>query len=430
MRDIFLFGVLLLSIPLVLTRPYFGVLLYVCFSVMNPHRLAYGLAYDFNFAATIAVITMVGALFSKDLRRPPASALLGALLLFAVWTGVTTLYAITPAPALEQWTTLLKTVLISVLIPMLFRTREQIRQLIWVIVLSIGYYGTKGGIWVMLTGGGSRVWGPANSYIQDNNSLAVAIVMAIPLMWYLYTTSRNRYVRWTIVGMMLLCGLAVLGTYSRGALLAAGAMGLVLWWKSRHRLSLILVTAVALPIMLSYMPDTWYRRMDTIATYTEDSSANMRLNAWATMLSLAKDRPLVGGGFEVATPQVYERYSPDPRFPPQVAHSIYFDALGEHGFVGLALYLLLYLLFWRDTRWLVRMTRQFPEFAWENHLGLMMQVSIVGFAVGGAFLSLVNYDVPYYLMAATVATRTLVKSKLNIAGVTSKVVPTHGIQAT
>jgi probable O-glycosylation ligase (exosortase A-associated) len=413
MRDLFLFGALFLSIPFVLTRPYLGVLLYICFSVMNPHRLTWGLAYDFNFALVIAVITLVGAVFNNDLKRPPASTTLSMLLFFVVWCGVSTLFALSPDASVDPWTTMLKTVLITILIPMLFHTRDQVRWLIWIIVLSIGYYGAKGGTWVVLTGAGGRVWGPPDSYIQDNNALAVAIVMIIPLMRYLQVTSQNRYVRWMLVAMMLLCGIAVLGSYSRGALLAAGGMVLVLWWKSRHRLSLMLVTAIALPVMLSYMPERWYQRMDTITNYTQDMSAVMRLNSWATMLNLAKDRPFVGGGFEVATPQVYERYSPDGRFPPQVAHSIYFETLGEHGFVGLAIYLMLYLLFWRDSGWLVRVTRGSQEFAWENYLGLMTQVSIVGFAVGGAFLSLANYDVPYYLMGAIVATRSLLKTKLS-----------------
>jgi hypothetical protein len=42
----------------------------------------------------------------------------------------------------------------------------------------------------------------------------------------------------------------------------------------------------------------------------------------------------------------------------------------------------------------------------------MIQVSMVGFATGGAFLSLLYYDVPYYLMAAMVATGALLEKVL------------------
>jgi hypothetical protein len=42
----------------------------------------------------------------------------------------------------------------------------------------------------------------------------------------------------------------------------------------------------------------------------------------------------------------------------------------------------------------------------------MIQVSMLGFATGGAFLSLLYYDVPYYLMAAMVVAGTLVEKAL------------------
>jgi len=39
----------------------------------------------------------------------------------------------------------------------------------------------------------------------------------------------------------------------------------------------------------------------------------------------------------------------------------------------------------------------------------MMQVSLIGFVVGGAFLSLVSFDVPYYFVGIMAATLALVK---------------------
>jgi len=171
------------------------------------------------------------------------------------------------------------------------------------------------------------------------------------------------------------------------------------------------VVAIAtISAVLVYLPEHWYERMDTIANFEEDVSANRRLNVWATMFHLAQDRPIVGGGFDVAEEAVFQKYAPDPRFPPQVAHSIYFQAMGEHGFVGLGLYLLLYLIAWRSASSLGRTSRDRPEYAWAREFGLMMQVSFAGFLVGGAFLSLVNFDVPYYLIGVVIATKRLIES--------------------
>ena len=412
-RDLLLSGIVFGSLPFILWRPQIGVMMWVWISVMNPHRYAWG-SFDFNYAAIVAVVTLISALLSKDLKRPPVNALIVLLFLFAAWTAVTTFFALYPDASFEFWKALMKTLLMALLIPMLFHEKEDLRRLLWVVVLSVGYYGTKGGLWVLLTGGGDRVWGPPSSYITDNNYLAVALIMMIPLMRYLQVTSPHKHVRWGLTAMMLLCGVAVLGSYSRGALLAAIAMVGFLWWKGRHKLPVFLVAVAIIPLALASMPEKWYQRMDTITTYEQDEAARMRFNSWGTMWNIAKDRPMVGGGFNLGEKDIYEKYAPDPSFTPQVAHSIYFQAMGEHGFGGLGLYLLLYLAFWRQAGALDRAIKERPELSWAASFGPMMQVCLIGFAVGGVFLSLVNFDVPYYLIGITVATMSIVERELRL----------------
>jgi probable O-glycosylation ligase (exosortase A-associated) len=213
---------------------------------------------------------------------------------------------------------------------------------------------------------------------------------------------------------MVSCVVAVLGTYSRGALLAVIAMGMFLWWKGKHKLQALVIVLLAIPFALATMPEKCYERMETIRTYELDTSASMRLNSWQTMWNLAKSRPVVGAGFEAGTQQVYARYSPDPSFPPQTAHSIYFQALGEHGFVGLALYLLMFGAFWRKASRVIETTRDHAELQWAGDLSRMMQVTLIGFAVGGAFLSLVNFDVPYYLVALMIALAAQIERQVDL----------------
>jgi probable O-glycosylation ligase (exosortase A-associated) len=167
------------------------------------------------------------------------------------------------------------------------------------------------------------------------------------------------------------------------------------------------------------MPGKWTQRMDTINTYKEDASAMGRINAWKMATNLALDRPLVGGGFDIWNGVVFARYAPVPE-DVHAAHSIYFQALGEHGFVGLGLYLLLATLTFRRCSWIVRMTAKRDDLKWAARLATMIQVSMLGFAVGGAFLSLLYYDVPYYLMAMVVCTGYLVENTLKAEAAESK----------
>jgi probable O-glycosylation ligase (exosortase A-associated) len=415
MRDLALFGLVFGLVPVILFRPYIGVLTYVWISVMNPHRLTWGYAYDFGFAVVVGAATLVGAMLTKRRSAIPVNSLSIALAAFLVWTSITTILSLYPGESAEKWVIMIKTMFIVLMIPVLLQTREQFRLLIWVIVLSLAYYGAKGGLFVLMTGGEFRVWGPTGSYIQDNNALAAALVMIVPMMRYLQLTSPYKLVRWGLLAMMILCAIAVFGSYSRGALLAVTAMLAFLWLKGRHKLAFIAVGIISIPIVLSVMPERWYQRMETIGEYQVDSSASMRLNSWGTMLNIAKDRPILGAGYEVAKREIYNRYSPDPSFPPQVAHSIYFEALGSHGFVGLAIYLALLFCHWRTASHIVSRAGTRPDLAWARQYGLMMQVSIVGFAVGGAFLSLMLFDVPYYLIGATLVVSRFVDDELKLA---------------
>ena len=135
------------------------------------------------------------------------------------------------------------------------------------------------------------VWGPEGTFIGGNNEIALALIMTIPLMHYLQTISNDTRVRHGLTIAMILCALAALGSYSRGALLAIAAMGFFLWFKSQHKLRIGLLLLLAVPPAVAYMPDKWAERMDTINKYEEDGSVQGRFNAWWMAYNLAKDRP-------------------------------------------------------------------------------------------------------------------------------------------
>jgi probable O-glycosylation ligase (exosortase A-associated) len=132
------------------------------------------------------------------------------------------------------------------------------------------------------------------------------------------------------------------------------------------------------------------------------------------MYNLAKDRPLVGGGFSVDKRSIYNVYSPDPSRPyTPVAHSIYFQMLGEHGFVGLGLFLLMGLLCWRYAAWIIRNTKGRDDLKWAQDLAAMIQVSLIAYAVGGAFLNLAHFELPYYICLVLVVARSVVTEAMS-----------------
>jgi probable O-glycosylation ligase (exosortase A-associated) len=167
------------------------------------------------------------------------------------------------------------------------------------------------------------------------------------------------------------------------------------------------------------MPETWWAKMHTTIEYQQDSSALGRINAWHFAWNLAMARPVIGGGFETFTPQLFQIYAPEPyRF--HDVHSIYFEALGEHGFVGLALFLTLAALTWRTGSRLIRLARA-PEHAWARQLGAMAQVSLIGYWTGGAFLGLAYFDGYYLVISLLVLALSVLERELQTRGVRAAV---------
>jgi putative inorganic carbon (HCO3(-)) transporter len=407
MRDILITVIILGLIPFILGKPRLGAYVWAWLAMMIPHRLAYGFAQNLPFSYIVALATLAGFLFSRDRHPIPASPLTTSYLLFLAWMTITSFFAIDSADAiLERWVFVLKIHFFIFLTIMLIRGREQIEQLIWVVTLSLGFYGMKGGIFTVMTGGSGRVWGPAGGVIGGNNALGVALVMVVPFMYYLFQTSARRYVRYGMAFLIVTTFLAILGTQSRGALLAVVGMSFFTALKSKKPVLTTLTLAVILGMGILLMPETWTSRMNTIESYDQDSSAMSRIYTWKTLWALALDRPLVGAGFNADIPIIFATYAPQDmgKFDFQgtvlVAHSIYFQALGEHGFPGLFLYLLIGVLTWRKASEVAAKARHDPKLAeWVPLLMRMSQASLAGFAVGAAFLSMVHFDLPYYIVA-------------------------------
>jgi probable O-glycosylation ligase (exosortase A-associated) len=418
MRDLILTTFILGTIPFILRNPYYGLLMWIWLGIMNPHRFTWGFAYDMPFAMVIALCTLVAMLaHAKKINTFPGDRTAIALVLFVLWIGVSPFFSFHPEKEFEMWLKPFKVLFMTLVALLLVGNRDQVHKLVWVLALSVGFFAIKGGIFTILTAGSYRVWGAAGSFIEDNNALALATIMTIPLFRYLQLHSINVWVKRGCLVAMVLCLFSALGSHSRGALLAILAIGAFLFTKSRQK-SLILVLLVVLaPIAFSFMPEQWWERMATIKAYEQDASAMQRINAWWTNWNLAVDRFPIGGGFAIAEPDVFLRYSPNPTLV-FVAHSIYFQVLGQHGFMGLALFLMVFGFAWLNGGWIIRATKGHSQQLWAHDLAAMCQVSLVGYAVGGAFLNLTYFDLPYYLVVILIVLRCLVKRDL-VAGMAS-----------
>ncbi|MBK6472947.1 MAG: putative O-glycosylation ligase, exosortase A system-associated [Betaproteobacteria bacterium] len=406
MRDLFVACIVFGLLPVILKRPFIGILLSAWLGYLNPHRLCYGFMLSMPVVQIVAITTMVGMLMSNEVKRMIWSRETVVLAIFIGWMGVTTMLAFHPDPAWTQYEKVIKIQILTFMSLLLLTSKARIDALVWIIVLSLGFYGVKGGLFTILNGGAYRVQGPFGTFIGGNNELALALVMTIPLMRYLQLHSADARVRLGLLAGQFLTALAAIGSQSRGALVAITLTALMFWLKSRKKLGLGLLITVAAVTIVYLMPDAWYERMSTINTYEEDASALGRINAWWAAWNLA-NHEFFGGGFEVWRPLMFSMYAPDPANV-RAPHSIYFQVLGEHGWVGFIIFMSLISLTWLRCSSLRRMGKRQPQLLWAGDLGAMVQVSLLGYMSAGAFLGLANFDYFYHLVAIVVAAHYLV----------------------
>lgn len=414
MRDIalalFIFG----TIPFILSRPYIGLLVWSWLGYMNPHRLCYGFAYSFPWVMMIAVITLVSFAISKERKSIPMSAVSVLLFVFLTWTGITTLVAAEPASAVEKFQEFAKIMVMVFVTLAMVNTRERMHWLVWMIVISLGFYGIKGGVFTVTGGGVNHVLGPPGSFISDNNALALALCMTLPFMRYLQLQASRKAVRIGLgLGMLLTC-VAVLGTYSRGGLIGLAIVAGALFLKSRRRLAVVLTMAVVGFAAYHFMPPQWTARMNTLQDATRVNTAETRIQSWKFAANLAIHRPLVGGGFDdYKSSTLWAAYAPDGA-KQRAIHSIYFRALSEQGFPGLILFLMLLFVSWRNCSRIRKVTRGSSEQKWAYDLASMLQVSLVAFMVAGAFLPMTYFDLVYQLIALSALLELHVRQPLSL----------------
>lgn len=416
-RSIAVFVGVFAALPVALVFPFAGLLLWAWIAFMNPHREAFGFAYDFPFNFYVAVVTLGAWVFSQEPKRFPPSVLPGLFIAFAVLFSITTYFALDYTLSYDRWDKHIRTVILVLAVMALANTKLRIQAFLWIIAVSIGYYASKGGGYA-LTGGTGRILGPANSLIADNNDLALAIVMSIPVLNYLRVTSVNPIVKAACLIVMLLSVAAIIGTGSRGGFIGLAVLTIGFITFTKPRLGAFLIPLALAGGVWAYAPQSWFERIATIEHFQTDESANNRFAAWRTSFAVALDRPLLGAGFSgIESDTVDFRYnqadwrqaeSVQEKSRTRAAHSIFFQVLGDHGFVGLGLWLAIVAAAVMNLTRILILARGIPELLWAMHLSRALVVSFIAYLATGALLSMAYYDVALCLFALTAPLRHIV----------------------
>jgi len=187
------------------------------------------------------------------------------------------------------------------------------------------------------------------------------------------------------------CLAAAVATAARTAIVAVAVLAATLWWKSRHKVVVAAFLAIVAVGAYHVAPDRWKQRMATIeavnSTDTKlDLSASGRLAVWKWTLEFAQSHPF-GGGFNayVVNHPIEDGidYGAGKAF-----HSMYFEVLGEQGYVGIAMFLFIFAGSIFSALKVLRVTRGNPELAWSHDLAGSAVSALLVLMAGGAFIGI------------------------------------------
>lgn len=413
MRDLFFLALLPLLVYLMARRPFIALGMWIWTALFFPNAWLYGVGASIRYNLIFTGMTILGYLVLKDKPKVRFGLLGGLIFLFFLWTvASTTMTEGLPEVSWEIWSRFSKVVLLFVFVALIVDKKLHIDFFLWCVVLSVGFFAGLEGLKYIATGGGHKIQGFAGHVLGDRNELALAFVITLPICYYLLNQygQQSRLVRLGLFALMGMLVTAIIGTQSRGGFIALLVLASYFFMKSERKIMLAFAVLVLVGILSQFVSHEWTSRMDTIGTADHDESFMGRVVAWKLSFIMAMHHPFFGGGFKslenfpiwkglsqefFSYPFFYTGDALPDDAHPHAAHSVYFQVMGDHGFIGLGIYVAFVLRAFVGARKVARAAKAHLETAWIATLATMLQLCIFAFCVGGAALSFAYFDLMF-----------------------------------
>jgi probable O-glycosylation ligase (exosortase A-associated) len=362
MRDLALIGFLGALLMLGMKRPFLFALAYIYVDTVSPQRLSYYLLNTIPLSMIVAGLAFAGWLIADRKDGFAITARQGLMLVLLAYAGATTTIADFPVDAAEKWDWAWKALAFAIFLPFTLRTRLRIEAVLLFLTLSAAAIIIVGGLKTVLAGGGYGVLNlmvDNNSGLYESSTISTIAVALIPIILWFTRFGTIFPPDWRVklfaAGLVFACLLIPIGTEARTGLVCIAVLGLLLLRDARRRLLYLAGAALLGLAAIPFLPASFTTRMDTIQDIQADQSAGTRLAVWAWTWDYAKAHPF-GGGFgayrsnRIQVQMVSTQTSGDVQVitaqteadEARAYHSAYFEMLGEQGFPGLILFLLIH----------------------------------------------------------------------------------------
>ncbi len=421
MHDYFFIGFLVALIAAGVRRPFLFVLGYVYVDIVSPQRLTYYLLNSAPVSLIFVLLAVGGWAVFDDKREARFTFRQILLLVLLIYCYFTTQNADFPVEAAAKWDWVWKALAFAIFLPLTLRTKLRIEALVTFMVIAVGSIIVVGGIKTLATGGGG--YGELNLMVSNNTGLYESSIISavaaavIPLILYVrrYGTifPQGKLTNAYCFGLAFACTLIPIGTAARTGLICVALVALLMLRSAKKRFLYLGLMVGAVALATPFLPATFTNRMSTIQNYQGDASASTRVEVWKWTLDYVKDHPW-GGGFD-AYRQNRIRYYTNERVEEhgqivvkhtlqidkgRAYHSAYFEMLGEEGYFGLILWLVIHV------SGLIRMEMLYQRFRrakreegqWIGALATALQQSHLVYLVGCSFVGIAYQPFIYMLV--------------------------------
>lgn len=411
-----IFFILLYGAGLISVFAYNGAAAFFLYQIVylfNPEGRWWGSEipdFRYSFLTSILMILMLAIRYSElskvsSWRKQPVFAW---MLLFLLMHFIAQTYALNPMVHSRFTEYYWKLVVVMLVAYKLLSTEKLVNSAIWVYLLGagyIGYYGTSMG----RDGGGRLSSIGLVDTSMDTNGAAAALVPSLVMLLY-YGWQSNWKVRIVVVLCSAFIVNALILANSRGAFLGAAVggglfIGFMLfsrYQKAGQRLTAVAIVICGLAGALSLTDETFWNRMQTLEANEQGQrggDGRDRMYFWFGTFEMLKDYPqgMGIGGFPTLSGVYLDQSKVADSVQNRSVHSIWFQVLGEFGWLGLFIFLGMLVTIFRISnqtkRYLLSQNRTDIYFKI-----LALQCALIGFLVAASFIDRARAEILYWMI--------------------------------
>ena len=386
------------------------IILFILFSYFRLHEV-FVVLMPLKIPKMLALASLLAIawhLFISKSLKPHWSSTHLVFVIWFLWLTVCVFSASNKGMAIEYWTGVLVKVFIMVFAISWWLTRfshfSLVRMGIMISGISVALVALSNKMNGIGLVEGTRVTisREYRSQLGDPNDLSLVLMFPVSfLAAELFDKGANKYRRlFAAVGLLLAIS-GVIATQSRGGLLGIAAiLSFFLYQKVKNPIVVGLCAAVAMLAMMVFA-GIGDRQSGGAAEDGVDASAMGRIYAWQAAINMALSNPLTGVGVDNFYVNYYF-YSPHWDGKNHAVHSTWFQVLGETGFVGIGIFVLLIASIYRSLSRVYCINALNPNDQVAVNANAL-KAGLIGFMVAGTFLTQAFTWPLYIILALTIA---------------------------